>query len=334
MSELSAAPTGESSNNLASDSAAPNGDAWNGASEGDIIAEAIAATRGSAPAPSEPAAIDKPAVVVDKKVDSELAANTGEKALENTPKSSEWAEFHKQKKALFAREQALKEKEERYSKFDSLKDQDRVEAIKLMGFEDPVKFIEELAETGGKVTPEMQLARKLQAELESLKAERQKDLDAKEAQGRESEAKAAVDKLNADIVSFLKNTPKFANSVLTAKGGNEAVFQAMQDHYQKTADQETGVGEVLSFEKAAELVETSFKQNVQSMLETPAVRQYIVELLNKSPSKPAAASQKPAVANKLQPTQLSEEDPDTDGDKLLEQASAWMRKQQAARRGW
>jgi hypothetical protein len=283
-------------------------------------------TLGDAPR-SEEAAVPQPA---------EQAPEAPKAVEEDKPKSAAWAELHKEKKAVFAERQALKAElariKARDSEFEAAKD-DKVAALKLLGYEDPHAFLEEIAETGGKMSPERKIAMQVQKELAELKAEKAAEVAQRTKSEQERAYKDSVDNHLKNIDSTIKSNPKFTKSLLAMDGSREAILEVMRDHYAKTA-QDGAEGQVMPYEKAAEIVDSNYKQQIDKLLSTDAFREYVSSKLSASsklPQKPtvAAVSEKPA-----QPVQPARGESEDDINKRLEEATRFLQqktKQRVAR---
>ena len=142
---------------------------------------------------------------------------------------------------------------------------------------------------GEKLTPEQQLAasvdariseseRRHQEDLQRLRdedAEREKRREAESA--RESQQRAeqdhamAIQEFKGEIVQFLEEEPGFKLIRKMGRGGVDAVFEEIDEHYNRTAEQDRarggkGVGQRLSLKDAAELVKARALKEAQDYL--------------------------------------------------------------------
>jgi hypothetical protein len=309
---------------------------------GDYVARAMAAVRSDAPvekdAAGDPITLGEPPVAEEAPVaqDAQQAPEAPKVPDEDKPKSAAWAELHKEKKAVFAERQAMKAEQARVkardAEFEAAKD-DKVAALKLLGYEDPKAFLEEIADTGGKLTAEGKIARQVQKELAELKAERAAEI-AERTKSEDAKAyQAGVDNHMKNIDSVIKSDPKLSKSLVALDGGKEAILEVMRDHYAKTA-QDGAEGEVMPYAKAAEIVDNNYKKQIDGLLANDVFREYVSSKLGASaklPQKPnvAAVSQKPA-----QPVQPTRGEPEDDINKRLEEATRFLQqktKQRVAR---
>lgn len=214
---------------------------------------------------------------------------------EERVKGVEYAKLHKKNKELFAREQQLKSQEAKYRQLEdtlaNVKD-DPAALLELAGFSDIREFVERLAEDGGRLTPERRQLKELQKKFDDAERARTEEREAQtQAQAQETETrqyKAAVDKVNSDIVSFIKtNESKY--SMLSLEGGSQMVFQELQAHYRKTAG-EDGVGETLPLEKAVQAVNARVEGNLRKLVDNAQVRAIIEDALKAKSFQPGAAS--------------------------------------------
>ena len=316
--------------------------AADGDSGGDVVAEALAAVRkakGEPVAESETAstkAADKPGDKPGEAPKEEVvAAPVEEKKPE--PTASAWAKLMDRERKVLAVEQSFKEREAKLIEFEKVARTDKAKALELLGYGDGMEFLKDIAETAGKVSPERSALSEMKRELEALKQEKLKEQQTLSRQREEQETKAAVDRLNNDIVQFLKTDPKFSKGLVSLQGGQQAIYGVMQDHFQRTLS-ERGEGEVLPYEKAAEMVEKTWEDGLKVFASHPRGREILTEVLSKSSEKPGAASSKQPKPSetpvKVAPRRPSskEVDPDIDGDKLLEEATSWMKQRSASRR--
>lgn len=287
---------------------------------------------------SEPEAAPEVDSSIDQLGDSEAPVEKApeEKAPEEAkPKAAAWAELHKQKKALFAKEQALKEKyaplEKRVAEFEAAKN-DKILALKLLGHEDPKAFLEEIAESGGKVSPAERIAREAQRELAELRAERAKEQEAKQRESAEREYQQGVDTHLKNIDNTLKTNPKFSKSLVAGlEGAKQAALEEMRKHFAKT-ERELGEGEVMPYDRALETVETNFKKELDALAGNPAIKAYLASklTLDKLPQKPAAAVSETKTADKNIAAPAHGE-PVVDIDKRIAEATNWLNKKRASR---
>ncbi len=187
------------------------------------------------------------------------------------------------------------------------------EALKLVGYDDPQKFIELVAENGGEWTPEQ----KKIAELEEWKAnqtrveeERRKQAD-EEAQTQQY--KQLVDSWHTDIAKSIKGSEKWSKSLLAIPGTEASVFQVIQDHYANT-------GERMDYDSACENVAQRMDSEVKNAIRTVAgtarglelIKEYVASLEPQQTKRGKQTAQQrglsPNVRNTARPDPLEELD--------------------------
>ena len=160
---------------------------------------------------------------------------------------------------LEAKLKAFEERERKVSDFESLKTKDPMKALELLGLS--YQDLTQTALNDGSVPPEIQV-RKVEEKLDSyLKAqeaaERQRAEDAQK-QAKQQEEKIISD-FRAEINSFIDSDPK-SYELIKFEGLTDLVYDIVDEHYSRTINPETGIGEILSIKDAADKLETQLEK--------------------------------------------------------------------------
>ena len=217
-------------------------------------------------------------------------------APEPAPKATAWA-------ALRRREQQLVQKQQEWSKsheaelaavkeFQQLKARakdDPFAALKALGHEDGRAFLERIAETGGKMTPEQIRIADLESQLQTDRAAREEAQTKYQEQVQQQQLQQNLDSWHKDIHNYITTDPEFASSIVNVEGTAPAVFEVMQKHYQETG------GERMEYRDAVKAVESQMEAKVSGMLNELVGNKRGLAMFHELASKlnkPASASKK------------------------------------------
>jgi len=273
--------------------------------------------------PAELAAIEAPKKE-EKPAVKAAEAPPSDKKEADAPKASDWAKLHAENKRLTAEKLEIKNARAELENFQKVARTDKIAALKLLGYNDPIKFLEDVAATDGKADPKVS---QMEMELRALKEEREQEKAAARARQEEAEQRQAVDRVNQEIVSFIKNDSKFGKGLVSHPEGQVAIFNVMREHYQQ--------GKSISVAQAAEIVEKTWEGGLLSFVNNPRGRELLLKALNESDSKPGAASeqkQPPKVLAVREQSPEKTEEVDKSGEKELAEASRWLKQRMLARR--
>jgi hypothetical protein len=176
-----------------------------------------------------------------------------------------------------------------YREWKTLKDQkDAWGQLRAMGWDKPELFTAALAE--GAMTPE----RKELLEIRNtLAAKEQKEAEARYAQQLDSARRQAVE--------FLSKDDRF--ELTRMSNGPDTVLQVMSQHYEATKDPVTGVGETMSFEEAAQHVESYLEAELEKILNVGKVQKKLGAKAASAKPSPSATRETPrSLSNKMSAT--------------------------------
>lgn len=174
--------------------------------------------------------------------------------------SSKLAVLMERERQAVSRERLAKAQEEKLS--DRLQKIEQFESVK----KDPKKALEflglsydELTQSilkDGEIPPSVEIQR-LREELEHFKSQskQKEDLEVEEKKKQilKNEDKAVTDFKN-EITEHLKaNQERY--ELISFEEANELVFEVIDEHYNRTVDQESGVGKIMPISEAADKVE-------------------------------------------------------------------------------
>lgn len=149
---------------------------------------------------------------------------------------------------------SLSEREKRVQEFESLKSTNPMKALELLGLS--YKDLTELAMNDGEVPDSVQV-RKLKEEFEAFKkAQEDGSRQAIEIERRTSEQRET--KILEDFKSSIQKTVEADSKkweLINFDGQSSMVFDIIDAHYNRTLNPETGIGEIMSTEDAADRVE-------------------------------------------------------------------------------
>lgn len=154
---------------------------------------------------------------------------------------------------LQARLRTLEEREARVREFESAKGNSK-KALELLGLNYDELTKAQLLD--GEIPPEVQI-KKIEEKFEAFKSEKEKEEQRRQEQEalkqREAEARAISD-FKSQINTYLSdNAARY--EFIAFEGAQELVFDVIDEHYNRTLNQETGIGKVMSLEEAADKVE-------------------------------------------------------------------------------
>jgi len=242
------------------------------------------------PSPTAATAVATPAVQKDEPVSGKLSV------------------LMERERQAVDRERRAREQEEKLK--DILQFRERFETLK----KDPTKVEELLKEIGwdydkltqsrlqdGAVPPsvEIQQLRDQVTELrEQLKKEKDEEAEAQKNQMAQAETKAVSDFKN-EISEYLKSKSD-RYELIEFEQAQDLVFDVIDEHYNRTINPETGVGEVKPIAEAADMVEEHLEKKYRAAREKTKVKAFWTNMpkpiqaqLEKQKEAAQAASQPP-----------------------------------------
>jgi hypothetical protein len=216
-------------------------------------------------------------------VDAQAATTEAQMKNQEASTADQFAEkfalITKKERQLFQKEQRLKElqdKIQRYEYLEKLKNENPLQFLKEINLDLESTLIQ-AAKAGEPPTVDDKLS-KLEAEIQRL----QNMLKEKE----EFEAKVKEEKAIATFKQNLRNHIQAKPDdyeLIIANDAFETVFDVIDAHYQKT-QKENGEGEILDFDKAAQLVENYLLENSKKAIRTKKLSQLLAQSQQKEPT--------------------------------------------------
>lgn len=173
--------------------------------------------------------------------------------------------------------------------------EDPFEALKSLGYEDARKFLEHIAETGGRMTPEQKRIAELEATVHADRAERERLQQEAEEQAQQQRAEEQTKHWHTEIGKFVRSDDELKDGLANVPGVEPAIFQVMQAHYAETEEQ-------MPFKDAAKIVEKQLEEKVNAMLNDIVANKRGREVFNAI----AAKINKPAPASKKAPQGITQ----------------------------
>lgn len=206
----------------------------------------------------------------------QLLGTTGQEPKESNQALGNMDEFEKKlslltkkEKEFYLKEKKLKEFEEkikRYEELERLKSSDPIAFLKEAGV-DAEMLLKRFAEVGGKTIDDKV------AELEA----RYKELDAmikqKEEEAKRLQVQEQIENFRKKIVDTVKSNAERWEFV-TNQEAYDLVFDVIDRHFAQTQEQ-TGEGELLPIEKAADMVERYLEERVKKIVTAKKLKSYL-----------------------------------------------------------
>ncbi len=303
-----------------------------GVDDATLLQQAIAMANGK----KEPVQSEAPAKVEvpSEEAPTPVEAKTEEPAKPVAPSADEWEKYFSKQKELEATEAKFKEREGRLADFEKAREsRDVGAALKLMGFEDPVAFLHEVAEHGAKPTKERAEILSVKKEIAAIKAERDREVQARQALEQKANNERFIANKRSEIKGFIEKHPALSKGLVTIEGAHDQVLTKIATHFNET-HKKTGKGEELSVEKAVAAVETEWEQGIEALARNPKAQEVFKRVMGAVKAAPVKA--KPVGVQTLK-APVSQEDPEDlrsvrRGDKEMKEALSWMASRQTARR--
>ncbi|MEM4724102.1 MAG: hypothetical protein QXP01_03745 [Candidatus Hadarchaeum sp.] len=189
-----------------------------------------------------------------------------------------FASLAKKEREFFLKEKRLKELEEkikRYQELEALKERDPLDFLREAGV-DLEKVLTRYAEVGGKSVDEKVV------ELEKRYQELERIIKEKEAEARRLQEQTAVENFKANLVKEIQsNTERW--ELTNNQEAYDLVFDVIERHFQVTKEQ-TGEGEVLPIEKAADMVERYLEERLKKAINAKKLQSLLPKQEPKAPS--------------------------------------------------
>lgn len=198
---------------------------------------------------------------------ADLVDASDEEIQEDPNLSARFNALSKREKLLVERERELKQREERLKYFDQEFDQLK---------RSPRKVLEELGLDFEKFTsayldeldgkkPEKSVEDMI-AEVQKEQSEWRTQFEEQQKQMQEAQRRQFVENYKKDLKNYLSsetNLDKY--ELINAKGAYDTVYDVIQSYFNQTL-QETGQGQTISVDEAAQLVEEHFEEEAKTFL--------------------------------------------------------------------
>jgi hypothetical protein len=259
--------------------------------------------------------MNNPQLSTQELTPQEVLGTEGETPIESAPEapaadervSSKLGTLVRREKLAIDRERAAKERESqleqrlrdfeareaKLKEFDDLWDRNPLEAIKSRGksYQDMVQ----VALNDGNVPPELQIKR-LEEKFDNQVRNQQQALmrekeEAESLQARKEQE--TIDNFKGEINSYLKeNAERY--EFIHFENNEDLVYGVIDEHYERTKNSETGVGEVLTIVQAADKVEQHLEQKYDKVRTLKKMQTLLApKQVNQLEKQPLPTSQKP-----------------------------------------
>lgn len=170
-----------------------------------------------------------------------------------------------------ARSNLLATKEAKIKEFESLKDTNPMAALKLLGLD--YQDLTSVALADGNVSPDIKIKQMNDKVDNYLKAqEAEKETRAKEAKAQEEAKVAQAEKsFRADIGTYISDN-KSKYQFIDFEGQTDLVYEVIDEHYTRTLDKATGVGQIMKISDAADRVEAYLESKNEDRLKLDKVK--------------------------------------------------------------
>lgn len=215
----------------------------------------------------------KPEVKEDPKISSKL------QVLMQREKAAFEAE-RRSKQSISDAEIRLKgisEREAKIQEFESLKTTNPLKALELLGL--TYQDITNIALADGNVTPDIQIKKvndKLDNLLKSQEADRERQLRDHELAQKNKEQEAETS-FKSEINTFIEDN-KSKYQLTHFEGEVGLVYDVIDEHYNRTINEATGVGQVMKIAEAADKVESWLEKKNDDRLKLDKVKSKLAPL--------------------------------------------------------
>lgn len=257
------------------------------------------------PLPTQPAPEGEPppAAAKEEKISPKLAALVRrERAAVERERAAKSKEVEIQAKLA-----ELEERSKKYQEFETLRSTNPRKALELLGL--TYGELSQIELNDGNIPPELQI-KKLSESLENRIDERVKKTTEEAQRRAEEEAKRAaearesetISKFKGEISSFLKeNTSRY--ELIAFEQCEDLVYDVIDEHYERTRNPETGMGEVLTIAQAADKVELHLEQKYEKARNLNKVKSF--PALKQEQAKPKTTNPNPGQPTKTLTNQMS-----------------------------
>lgn len=152
------------------------------------------------------------------------------------------------------RSKSLADRESKIAEFESLKTKNPLKALEMLGLS--YQQLTDIALADGNIPPELEVKRveeKFDSYLRSQEENEKKRIEAehKSAQDREVQI---TQKFKGEISTYVKdNSDRY--ELINFEQNDDLVYDVIDAHYERTKNEETGLGEVMTIAQAADKVE-------------------------------------------------------------------------------
>lgn len=290
----------------------------------DILNEEATKTAGAA-------TIDAPETETET---DETALKKGEEKL--SPKlqvllKRERAALEKEKAAkareaeITAKLAALEEREAKIKEFESLKKSNPMKALELLGLN--YQQLTEVALADGNLTPDIKLKmleEKFDSRLNAQEAAIAKERE-EAAKKQAAQFEKAVEDFKTEIGKYLKeNSDRY--ELISFEQSEDLIYDVIEEHFERTKDEETGIGETMTIQQAADKVEEFLEKKYSKAKDLKKVQAFLTPkpVAPEKPKAPTGQKQK-TLTNNLSATPMKPRTTRITDDERIAKAIAYAR---------
>lgn len=190
-------------------------------------------------------------------------------------------------RAAKAREAEIQAREAKIQEFENLKKTNPKKALELLGLS--YQELTQLMLSDQETTPEFEI-KKLREELDSYKNSQVEALRRQEEELKKSEERKeaeVITQFKSEITKHLsENAERY--EFIAFDQCEDLVYETIDEHYERTKDPETGIGQVMSIKDAADKVEAYLEKKYEK---APSLKKLQAFLARKPESKTPAKPQ-------------------------------------------
>jgi len=202
---------------------------------------------------------------------------------------------------LDTRLKAFEEREKRVSDFESLKTKDPIKALELLGLS--YQDLTQVALNDGSVPPEVQVRKveeKLDTFLKSQEAAEKERAESAQRLAKQQEEKVISD-FKGEINNHIESNQK-DYEFIKFEGLQDIVYEIIDEHYNRTLNPDTGVGEIMNIKDAADKLEKQLEkkyEDAKKLQKFQAQPQQLAQKLAQNVAKPQVFKERPQAVRTL-----------------------------------
>lgn len=206
--------------------------------------------------------------------------------------ASKFAALSRKEREIKAREKAIEARQKELEASFSTKEQevmskyvdpevfrkDPLGTLEKLGMS--FKDLAEMVLNDGKPTGEQKLSqteKSLRAEIEALKQQLKADKEAEQKQKEDAaqqDFEQRLEQFKAGLVEFVQADTE-AYELINAQEQHDLVYQVIEEHYNKTADENGQNGTVLSYKAAADATENYLLENAKKLVQREKIKKLL-----------------------------------------------------------